>query len=82
MTAFDDNLLFEEDWDNIENDNEEDEDVDESSSDKEEMKKILKIGKKKKEVDKLIGRKTVESLSSQNAIICSLFEWLHDNYEN
>ena len=48
MTAFDDNLLFEEDWDNIENDNEEDEDVDESSSYKEEMKKILKIGKKKR----------------------------------
>ena len=72
MTAFDDDLLSEEDLYNIENDNEGDEDVDESSSDKEEMKKIFKIGKN--EVDELDGRKTVEPLSSQNATISSLFE--------
>ena len=72
MTAFDDDLLSEEDLYNIENDNEGDEDVDESSSDKEEMKKIFKIGKN--EVDELDGRKIVEPLSSQNATISSLFE--------
>ena len=72
MTAFDDDLLSEEDLYNIENDNEGDEDVDESSSDKEEMKKIFTIGKN--EVDELHGRKTVEPLSQQNATISSLFE--------
>ena len=41
--TFDNNLLSEESLDNIDSDN----DVDESSSDNEEMKKILKISKKK-----------------------------------
>ena len=41
--TFDNNLSSEEGLDNIDSDNE----VDESSSDNEEMKKILKISKKK-----------------------------------
>ena len=48
MVTFDIGLSSEEDLDNIDNDNE----VDESSSDNEEMKKILKVGKKK-EADEL-----------------------------
>ena len=54
MATFDNDLLFEEGLDNIDNDNEVDDDVDESSSDNEGMKKIFKIGKKK--VDELNGR--------------------------
>ena len=46
MATFDDNLLSEEDLDNIDNENEVDDNV-ESSSDNEEMKKLLKIGKKR-----------------------------------
>ena len=52
MVTFDIGLSSEEDVDNIDNDNEVDDDVDESSSDNEEMKKILKVGKKK-EADEL-----------------------------
>ena len=52
MVTFDIGLSSEEDLDNIDNDNEVDDDVDESSSDNEEMKKILKVGKKK-EADEL-----------------------------
>ena len=52
MVTFDIGLLSKEDLDNIDNDNEVDDDVDESSSDNEEMKKILKVGKKK-EADEL-----------------------------
>ena len=47
MATFGDDALSEEDLDNIDKDNEGDDDVDESSSDSEEMKKILKIGKKR-----------------------------------
>ena len=52
MVTFDIGLSSEEDLDNIDNDNEVDDDVDKSSSDNEEMKKILKVGKKK-EADEL-----------------------------
>ena len=52
MVTFDIGLSSKEDLDNIDNDNEVDDDVDESSSDNEEMKKILKVGKKK-EADEL-----------------------------
>ena len=47
MTTFDDDLLSEEDLGNIDNDNDRNGDVNEISSENEEMKKILKIGKKR-----------------------------------
>ena len=47
MATFDYDLSSEEDLDNFANDNEVDHDVDESSSDNEEMRKTLKIGKKR-----------------------------------
>ena len=58
MVTFDIGLSSKEDLDNTDNDNEVDDDVDESSSDNEEMKKILKVGKKK-EADELNRRTNI-----------------------
>ena len=73
MVTFDIGLSSEEDLDNIDNDNEVDDDVDESSSDNEEMKKILKVGKKK-EADELSRSTKILMILQKRFVKMNIFE--------
>ena len=73
MVTFDIGLSSEEDLDNIDNDNEVDDDVDESSSDNEEMKKILKVGKKK-EADELNRSTNILMILQKRFVKMNIFE--------
>ena len=73
MVTFDIGLSSKEDLDNIDNDNEVDDDVDESSSDNEEMKKILKVGKKK-EVDELSRSTKILMILQKRFVKMNIFE--------
>ena len=73
MVTFDIGLLSKEDLDNIDNDNEVDDDVDESSSDNEEMKKILKVGKKK-EADELSRSTKILMILQKRFVKMNIFE--------
>ena len=73
MVTFDIGLSSKEDLDNIDNDNEVDDDVDESSSDNEEMKKILKVGKKK-EADELNRCTNILMILQKRFVKMNIFE--------
>ena len=73
MVTFDIGLSSKEDLDNIDNDNEVDDDVDESSSDNEEMKKILKVGKKK-EADELNRSTNILMILQKRFVKMNIFE--------
>ena len=73
MVTFDIGLSSKEDLDNIDNDNEVDDDVDESSSDNEEMKKILKVGKKK-EADELNRSTNILMILQKRFVKLNIFE--------
>ena len=73
MVTFDIGLSSKEDLDNIDNDNEVDDDVDESSSDNEEMKKILKVGKKK-EADELSRSTKILMILQKRFVKMNIFE--------
>ena len=73
MVTFDIGLSSKEDLDNIDNDNEVDDDVDESSSDNEEIKKILKVGKKK-EADELSRSTKILMILQKRFVKMNIFE--------
>ena len=73
MVTFDIGLSSKEDLDNIDNDNEVDDDVDESSSDNEEMKKMLKVGKKK-EADELNRSTNILMILQKRFVKMNIFE--------